>query len=86
MRYAGRGSRHPARGAVAGLCLLPPTLLMARALPAIARWVEHRPGGRVWLGFFYGGDIAGAVFGCLLAGFYLLRIYDMAIATYVAVA
>ena len=28
----------------------------------------------------------GAVFGCLLAGFYLLRIYNMATATYVAVA
>ena len=39
-----------------------------------------------WLGFFYGGNIAGAVLGSLLAGFYLLRVYDMAIATYVAVA
>ncbi len=39
-----------------------------------------------WLGFFYGGNIAGAVFGCLLAGFYLLRVYDTATATYVAAA
>ena len=38
-----------------------------------------------WLGFFYGGNIAGAVIGSLLAGFYLLRVHDMAIATYVAV-
>jgi spermidine synthase len=38
-----------------------------------------------WMGFFYGGNIAGGVTGCLLAGFYLLRVYDMAIATYVAV-
>ena len=37
-------------------------------------------------GFFYGGNIAGAVIGSLLAGFYLLRVFDMAIATYVAVA
>jgi spermidine synthase len=29
-------------------------------------------------------NTTGAVFGCLLAGFYLLRIYDVAIATYVA--
>ena len=36
------------------------------------------------VGFFYGGNIAGAVVGCLLAGFYLLRLYDMATATYVA--
>ena len=39
-----------------------------------------------WLGFFYGGNIGGAVVGSLLAGFYLLRVYDMAMATYVAVA
>jgi len=36
------------------------------------------------MGFFYGGNIAGAVLGCLLAGFYLLRVFDMTIATYVA--
>ena len=38
------------------------------------------------LGLLYSGNIAGAVFGSLLAGFYLLRVYDMAVATYVAVA
>ena len=59
---------------------------MGATLPAIARWVETGPEGVSWLGFFYGGNIAGAVFGCLLAGFYLLRVYDMATATYVAVA
>ena len=69
---------------VAGACLLPPTLLMGATLPAIARWVEAGPRGVSWLGFFYGGNIVGAVFGCLLAGFYLLRVYDMATATYVA--
>src|SRR6202030_1877917 len=74
------------RGVLAGLCLLPPTLLMGATLPAIARWVETGPEGVSWLGFFYGGNIAGAVFGCLLAGFYLLRVHDMATATYVAVA
>ena len=59
---------------------------MGATLPAIARWVETGPEGVSWLGFFYGGNIAGAVFGCLLAGFYLLRVHDMATATYVAVA
>ena len=34
----------------------------------------------------YGGNTVGAVFGCLLAGFYLLRIYDVAVATYAAAA
>ena len=71
------------RGVAAGVCLLPPTLLMGATLPAIARWVETTPQGVSWLGFFYGGNIAGAVVGSLLAGFYLLRVYDMAVATYV---
>src|SRR6266511_3927953 len=72
------------RGAVAAVCLLPPTLLMGATLPAIARWIERLPQGVSWLGFFYGGNIGGAVFGCLLAGFFLLRVHDMATATYVA--
>jgi spermidine synthase len=74
------------RGLLAGACLLPPTLLMGATLPAVARWVEASPRGIAWLGFFYGGNIAGAVLGCLLAGFYLLRVYDMATATYAAAA
>src|SRR5213078_1549280 len=74
------------RGLFCALCLLPPTLLMGATLPAIARWVETTPTGVAWLGFFYGGNIAGAVFGCLLAGFYLLRVHDMPFATYIAAA
>ncbi|HEY4218595.1 MAG TPA: fused MFS/spermidine synthase [Gemmatimonadaceae bacterium] len=74
------------RGVVCAICLLPPTLLMGATLPAIARWVETTPVGVSWLGFFYGSNIAGAVFGCLLAGFYLLRVTDMRVTTFVAVA
>jgi spermidine synthase len=74
------------RAIFAALCLLPPTLMMGATLPAIARWVKTSPQGVSWLGFFYGGNIFGAVMGSLLAGFFLLRFYDMAIATYVAVA
>jgi spermidine synthase len=73
------------RAMVAGVCLLPPTLLMGATLPAIARWVETSPRGVSWLGFFYGGNLAGAVTGSLIAGFYLLRVYDMPRATFVAV-
>jgi spermidine synthase len=73
------------RAAVAGVCLIPPTLLMGATLPAIARWVETTPRGVSWLGFFYGGNLAGAVAGSLIAGFYLLRVYDMPRATFVAV-
>ena len=72
------------RGLVAAVCLLPPTVLMGATLPAISRWVETTREGVSWLGFLYGGNIAGAVFGCLLAGFYLLRVHDAAVATYVA--
>jgi spermidine synthase len=74
------------RAVIAAICLLPPTLLMGASLPAIARWVETTPDGVSWLGFFYGGNIGGAVLGCLFAGFYLLRLYDMPVATLVAVA
>ena len=73
------------RAIVASICLLPPTLLMGATLPAIARWVETTPRGVSWLGYFYGGNLAGAVAGSLLAGFYLLRVYDMPTATAVAV-
>jgi spermidine synthase len=76
----------PALGRGGVVLLLPPTLLMGATLPAVARWVESTPAGVAWLGFFYGGNIAGAVAGSLLAGFYLLRLYDLAMATYVAVA
>jgi spermidine synthase len=74
------------RAIVAAICLLPPTLLMGATLPAIARWVETTPRGVSWLGYFYGGNLAGAVAGSLLAGFYLLRAFDMPTATAVAVA
>jgi spermidine synthase len=85
--YAGHGTPGILlRGAVAAICLLPPTILMGATLPAVARWVEEGPEGVSWLGFFYGGNIAGAVFGCLLAGFYLLRVHDMGTATHVAFA
>ena len=59
---------------------------MGATLPAMSRWVETSPQGVAWLGYFYGGNTGGAVIGSLLAGFYLLRVHDMAIATYVAVA
>jgi spermidine synthase len=72
------------RAAAAGICLLPPTLLMGATLPALSRWVEATPKGVSWLGFFYAGNTLGAVLGSLLAGFYLLRVHDMPTATFVA--
>ena len=68
------------RGVLAALCMLPATILMGASLPSIVRWAQ----GVSWWGYLYTGNIAGAVIGCLFAGFYLLRIYNMATATYFA--
>src|SRR5437660_1561236 len=85
--WAGSGSASVVlRGLAASICLLPPTFLMGATLPAMSRWVETTPEGVSWLGFFYGGNIAGAVVGSLFAGFYLLRVYDVTVGTFVAVA
>lgn len=74
------------RGILAAICMLPPTILMGGSLPAITRWIEGSPEGVTWWGYLYGGNTAGAVFGALFAGFYLLRLFNMATGTYVAVA
>ena len=74
------------RGTVCALCLLPPTVLMGATLPAVSRWIETTKTGMSRVGLLYAANIAGAVFGCLLAGFYLLRVHDVAVATYAAVA
>jgi spermidine synthase len=74
------------RGCIAAVCLAPPTILMGASLPAIVRWIKATPRGVSWWGMLYGGNTAGAVFGCLLAGFYLLRVHNTAVATYAAVA
>ncbi len=72
------------RAAICAICLLPPTFLMGASLPAASRWVKATPRGVSWLGLLYGANIAGAVFGCLLAGFYLLRVFNLTFATCVA--
>jgi len=84
--FAGYGYGEIAlRGVLAGLFLLPPTILMGATLPAIARWVGHSRHGTASLGFFYAANIAGAVLGCMLAGFYLLRVFDVYVTSGVAV-
>jgi len=86
---AGVGHGVPAmllRAIVCAACLLPPTMFMGASLPVAVRWIETTPTGLSWMGLLYGGNTAGAVCGCLLAGFYLLRVYDMATATLVAAA
>ncbi|HVZ47531.1 MAG TPA: fused MFS/spermidine synthase [Gemmatimonadaceae bacterium] len=74
------------RAIYCAIVLLAPTLMMGATLPAISRYVETTPSGVSWLGFFYGGNIFGAVGGCVLAGYYLLREFDMTTACLVGVA
>jgi spermidine synthase len=74
------------RAAVCAVCLVTPTVLMGASLPALARkWAASIPGAS-HLGFLYGANTVGAVGGCLLTGFYLLRVHDMYFASYVAAA
>ena len=74
------------RAVLCAICLLPPTVLMGATLPAASRAADDTPNGVAWIGFLYGGNTVGAVFGSILAGFYLLRVYDLTIATLAAVA
>ncbi len=69
------------RGILAAICMLPPTILMGASLPAIVRWVRASDDGVKWWGYLYAGNTAGAVAGSLLAGFYLLRVFNMTTAT-----
>jgi spermidine synthase len=74
------------RALVCALCLLAPTVLMGASLPALARQWESTRQGVSRLGYLYFANTAGAVAGCILAGFYLLRVHDMYIASFAAVA
>jgi spermidine synthase len=74
------------RGLICAVCLLAPTILMGASLPAISRFVEATPRGVTWWGWLYAGNTLGAVSGCLLAAFYLMRLHDMAFTTYAAAA
>jgi spermidine synthase len=73
------------RGALAALVMLPATVFMGGSFPAIVRTIHQRPGFDSWWAVLYGTNTAGAVGGCLLAAFYLLRVYNMATAAWVAV-
>jgi spermidine synthase len=73
------------RSVVCFLVLTPPTMLMGATLPAIAHWRANGRGPES-IGLLYMSNLAGGATGTLLAGFYLLRVYDTVIATTVAVA
>jgi spermidine synthase len=71
------------RGALAGLCLLPPTMLMGASLPAIVRFAGKSESGWAWL---YACNTLGAMAGALIAAFVLLRHFDVAVASYAGMA
>jgi len=87
--YAAIGGHGPwaifVRAIVCAVCLLPPTVLMGATLPAASRTADATPDGVAWIGFLYGGNTIGAVIGSILAGFYLLRVFDLTVATLAAV-
>ena len=71
-------------GFIAATAILPSTILMGASLPVIVRGSGVSLRGVFRWALLYGSNTAGAVFGCLLAGFYLLRVHNMATATYAA--
>ena len=85
--YAGFGSGAlPIRAIAAALCLLPATVLMGATLPIVARSLATTAERWSRVGWLYAANIAGGVLGALAAGFHLLRVHDVAIATYAAAA
>lgn len=73
------------RALVSVALLLAPAMLMGATLPVMSRCLDATPGGAARLGLFYGSNVAGAVIGCLSAGFYLLPSFDLASASVAAV-
>jgi len=73
------------RAVVCALVLVPPTMLMGATLPAIARRRSSEHDAES-VGLLYMANLVGGATGTVLAGFYLLRVHDTVIATYVAVA
>jgi len=72
------------RGLFCAVFLLVPTMAMGATLPAASAWLRATPQGVSRIGHYYTANILGGVCGALVAGFYLLRVFDMQIATFVA--
>src|SRR5574338_17786 len=74
------------RLAFSTVALLLPTVLMGGTLPVLSRFVSKQPEHlRQHLSFLYGFNTLGSVFGALLAGFVLLRVYSVTATLYAAV-
>ncbi|MCX7974894.1 MAG: fused MFS/spermidine synthase [Candidatus Aminicenantes bacterium] len=73
------------RGMIAAGLLFWPTMLMGGTLPIISYLFQPSSRGFSLIGWLYGINTAGGLFGTLAAAFYLLRLYDLMVANYVAV-
>ena len=74
------------RGLFCAAFLLVPTMAMGATLPAAAAWLRATPAGIGRVGFYYTANLLGGMAGALLAGFWLLRVYDVQVATFAAMA
>jgi spermidine synthase len=76
-----------ARALLISLPLLVPTILMGGTVPAIARYLVKRKERVGWnVGLLYAVNTFGAVAGCVVAGFALIRYLGLANTAYTAVA
>jgi spermidine synthase len=66
------------------MCVLPAALFTGATLPVIATRVAAERANAWKVGFLYGGQLGGCAAGCVLSAFYLLKYYDVAVATAVA--
>lgn len=71
------------RCVISAAFLLVPAMFIGATFPAIARTTGQ---DRAPMGYLYAANISGAVIGCLLAGFHLLRLYDITTTGCVAIA
>ena len=76
----------PLQWLAVSLLLLPPTLAMGGTLPIAARALGSGRRATRQVAGLYAANTFGGVIGCLLAGFHLLRLHDVWVATFVAVA
>jgi spermidine synthase len=72
---------------VSVLVLLVPTVLMGTTLPLVSSWlVESASQTGRWVGKLYSLNTFGAMVGCALSGFYLIRLFGVHETLYLAVA
>ncbi len=67
-------------------CVIVPACFMGATLPIVAEWLQGEKHPAASLGALYAANTLGAVTGCLLTGFVILRYWDVLVGTYIAMA